>query len=196
MRVLRAVTVACAALLATIPMAHGQNGLMSNLMFDPESSAGFEGFYIGFQDGGYHNPYYNYFYNYGNGWHPSRFTEHPFVGMNYPLGDNLLGGWEVQGGANHNTSGDASWDAWVLGRIGATPNEHLMVYSAAGLGMLESVFSWKAGGGVEWLVFDQIGFRVELFGAGELGPNANPPTRKGLSAIEAEFGVVWHPDFK
>lgn len=197
MRVLRAVAVALTALLIAVPTAQAQDNLLSRLMFDPESSAGFEGFYVGFQDGGYHNPYYNYFNNYGNGWHPSRFIAHGFAGVNYPFGDILLTGWEVQGGANYNTSGDESWDAWVLGRIGATPNERLMVYSAGGLGVLEGVFSWKAGGGVEWLAFNNIGARVELFAAGELGPNdnTNPPSRKGLTAIEAAFGVVWHPDW-
>lgn len=186
---------AAAVLTLSAPVTAARaDGIFSALMFEPGEIAHFDGPYAGVQWGGMHNfvPHYNYFPEEGNGLHPSRFINGIFAGANVRLGNGMFVGGEGQLGLNFNTSGDEGWDAWAIARAGIQPLDRVIVYGGAGVGMLQNTVSWTAGGGSEFALTPELGVRFDLYAIGELGPNPNAPSVKGVTAIKASFGGIWH----
>jgi len=104
------------------------------------------------------------------------------VGVNFYLTDSIVGGLEVQGGANIGASA-TTFDALGLARLGFAPGDDFMVYGVAGLGTVGATGVYAFGGGIEAAVTQTIGVRGEILGLGQWGTTPN--------AVKATAGVIW-----
>ena len=104
------------------------------------------------------------------------------VGVNFYLTESVVGGLEVQGGANIGANA-ITYDALGLARLGFAPGDDIMVYGVAGLGTVGASGVYAFGGGVEAAVTQSIGVRGEVLGIGTWGATPN--------AVKATAGVIW-----
>ncbi len=104
------------------------------------------------------------------------------VGVNFYLTESIIGGLEIQGGANIGTTA-TTFDALALARLGFAPGDDFMVYGVAGLGTVGATGVYAFGGGVEAAVTQSIAVRGEVLGLGQWGAAPN--------AVKATAGVIW-----
>jgi hypothetical protein len=146
----------------------------------------FDGLYGGVSFGLHHNTALNFFPNVGFGGHPTRADLGGFAGWNLRLGDSwIVAGVEGQAGVLTDTSGDVSYNAWGLGRLGMTPFEGLLAYGQAGVGLVQDKAAFGYGGGIEYAAFDHASVRFEGLAYGEIATGT-------ISAGKGSAGIVWH----
>ncbi len=149
--------------------------------YTPASTAfSFEGFYVGLLGGGMWDSTGG---SYLVAPDTTAWNIGAAAGVNFFLTDSVLGGFEVQGGANIGASG-TTFDGLALGRLGFTPTNEVLVYGAGGAGVAGGSSVYALGGGVEVAAWDNIGVRGEVLA---LGPWGAAP-----DAAKATVGVVWH----
>jgi hypothetical protein len=178
------------------PMWHfgaGSNDLPgSHLRFEPPAHVtDFDGAYAGLGYGMHLNMTANFFPDLGFGAHITRGHLGAFGGWNFKLVDGavkLIAGVEGQADFLYDTSGDVTWDAIGLGRLGIVPFEGVMVYGAAGIGVLQNKATYALGGGIEYALWGDASLRAEVLALGELTP-VGPVT-----AYKGTIGAVWHFD--
>lgn len=163
----------------------------SGIVVAETESTSFSGASVGLYAGGLVNMDYDFFADRGNGLHLSRFAFGGMAGYDVAVAPALRIGGEVQGGVNFDTSGDVGVDALVLTRVGVVPLEGLMLYSTAGVGVLESQGAVAAGGGIEYALWGQNSVRAEYLGIGRLGDSS---TASAFSASKFTVGTVWRLD--
>lgn len=154
-------------------------------------STDFSGPYAGLYTGGLVNTTYDFFTDTGNGLHLSRYALGGMGGYDFAVAPGFRVGGELQGGLNFDTSGDVGVDALALARVGVVPLDGLMVYGAAGLGVLESQGAFAAGGGIEYALWGQNTVRAEYLSIGALGDSSTAET---FSASKFTIGTVWRFD--
>lgn len=154
-------------------------------------STSFSGPYAGIYAGGLVNQTYDFFVDHGNGLHLSRFAFGGLGGLDFAVAPALRLGGELQGGINFDTSGDVGTDALALTRAGVVPVAGLMLYAAAGLGVLESQGAFAAGGGIEYALWGQNSVRAEYLGIGALSGSSAAPA---FSASKFNVSTVWRFD--
>ena len=155
--------------------------------FDPPAeTTDFDGAYAGLGYGMHLNMPANFFPDLGFGAHITRGHIGGFAGWNFALVDGavkVVAGVEAQADILYDTSGDMTWDAIGLARLGIVPFEGLMVYGAAGVGVLQNKPSYALGGGIEYALWGNASVLLAL---GELNP-AGP-----ITAYKGTLGAVWH----
>jgi len=104
------------------------------------------------------------------------------VGVNFYLTESVIGGLEVQGGADFGATA-TTFDALGLARLGFAPGDDLMIYGAGGLGSVAGNGVYAFGGGVEAAVMESISVRGEILGLGQWGAAPN--------AVKATAGLIW-----
>jgi hypothetical protein len=148
----------------------------------------FSGPHVGLYAGGLVNEAYDFFVDQGNGLHLSRFAMGGMAGYDVALAPALRLGGEIQGGVNFDTSGDVGVDGLALARVGLVPLDGLMLYGAAGLGVLERQGAFAVGGGVEYALWGQNSVRAEYLSIGALSGSSTAPT---FSSSKFTVGTVW-----
>jgi outer membrane immunogenic protein len=106
------------------------------------------------------------------------------AGANFALTDAILAGLEFQGDAFWNGGGFVGYDALLLGKVGSYLSDSVMIYGAAGGGVVGGVTSYAFGAGIEAAVAGPMSVRGELLGTGSWG--AMP------SGAKATVGVLFH----
>jgi len=139
---------------------------------------GFEGFYAGVLLGGVFDSTSAYL----SGPDVNAFSAGLAVGVNFYLTESVIGGLEVQGGANFATTA-TTFDALGLARLGFAPGDEFMVYGAAGLGAIAGNGVYAFGAGVEGAVMQSVSVRGEVLGLGTWGAAPN--------AMKATAGLIW-----
>jgi len=132
-------------------------------------ASSFEGFYAGVFAGGKFNP--AAVTNIGGA-----------AGVNFAVTDSILAGVEMQGSAT--LAATPTYDALMLGRVGYEVNDDIMVYGAAGGGLIDGTTSYAVGGGAEAMIVQQVGIRAEGLATGEWGKN--------VDSSKLSLGVMWH----
>ena len=163
----------------------------SGIVVAETDGTSFSGPHVGLYAGGLVNETYDFFVDHGNGHHLSRFALGGMAGYDFAVAPAFRVGGELQGGLNFDTSGDVGADALALARVGIVPLDGLMVYGAAGLGVLESQGAFALGGGVEYALWGQNSVRAEYLSIGALGGSSTAPT---FSASKFTVGTVWRFD--
>jgi opacity protein-like surface antigen len=136
----------------------------------------------------------NFFPDVGFGGHITRGNLGVFGGYNFKLIDDAIGvvaGVEAQADFLYDTSGDTGASALGLARLGVVPFEGLMLYGAAGAGVVNNVPAYALGGGVEYALWGDASLRAEYLALGEL---SSTPGVAGFSAHKGTIGAVWHFD--
>ena len=154
----------------------------------------FDGAYAGIGYGMHYNAAGNFFPDVGFGAHITRGHLGGFGGYNFKLVDGMVdvvAGVEAQGDFLYDTSGDTGFAALGLGRVGVVPFDGLMIYGAAGAGVVQSKAAYALGGGVEYALWGDASLRAEYLALGELSAT---PTVAGFSAHKGTIGAVWHFD--
>jgi hypothetical protein len=158
----------------------------------PASVTDFDGFYYGAYFGGQLNGPWNFFPDEGYGLHMTRGDLGGMAGYNYRLGESMLvAGLEGQGGLLFDTSGDMSYNAFGLAKLGVTPLEGLFIYGAGGLGLVQNKAAYALGGGIEYALWGDASARVEYLAIGEA---SSTPVVPGFSNQKISMGAVWHPE--
>lgn len=156
----------------------------------------FEGFYIGVQGGGFFTD------NFGDFDHTAGLIG-IVAGANFLVSDAILAGLEFQGdvyfgGNTASSSGFSAADALILGRVGALVTDEVLIYAAAGVGLIggtgfapasETGAYYAIGGGAEVAVTDNLGIRGEV-----LYKHLFNNTTTGIdgSGVQATLGLLWH----
>lgn len=149
--------------------------------YAPASSAfSFEGFYVGILGGGLWDSTGG---TYLTAPDTGAWNLGAAAGVNFYLTDSILGGFEVQGGANFGASG-TTYDALALGRLGFAPSNEVLVYGTGGVGSVGGTGVYALGGGVEVAAWDNVSVRGEALA---LGPWGGSP-----DAAKATVGLIWH----
>lgn len=153
----------------------------------------FSGAYAGVNLGGLTDPRFAFFDDYGFGFHMSRFEIGTVAGYNFALNDAFRVGAEAQLGVNFDTSGDAGFDVLALAHAGVVPMDGLLVYAAAGGGMIENEAAYALGGGVEYALWGNTALRGEglVIGRGD-GFGGKAPER--VVSTKVTLGAIWHFD--
>jgi hypothetical protein len=154
----------------------------------------FDGAYAGIGYGMHFNAPGNFFPDVGFGAHITRGHLGAFGGYNFKLVDDAIGivaGVEGQADFLYDTSGDTGVSALGLARLGVVPFEGMMVYGAAGGGVVNNMPAYALGGGVEYALWGDASLRAEYLALGEL---SSTPTVAGFSAHKGTIGAVWHFD--
>lgn len=132
----------------------------------------FEGFYVGATAGGAALP------------DPGLVgTVGVVVGANFAVTDSILSGVEFQGDLLLD-GGLAGFDALLLGKLGGYLADNMVLYGAAGGGLVDGDGSYALGAGLEMAVSQQLSLRGEALGTGSWG--AWPNGAKGT------VGILWH----
>lgn len=155
----------------------------------PAPVTDFDGGYLGLGYGIHIDPTWHFFPDTGNGLHLTRGHLGGFAGWNYRLTDGALPvvvGGEVQADLLFDTSGDTTFDALALGRLGVVPMEGLMLYGAGGVGLLQDATTYALGGGVEYALWGDASLRLESLALGDATGNG------GFVASKTTLGAVWH----
>jgi hypothetical protein len=134
----------------------------------------FEGFYVGGTAGGSNFPTTTGLVG----------TVGVVAGANFALGDTVLAGAEFQGDVLWDETGFVGYDALLLGKIGAYLSDTVVVYGAAGGGVVDGAMSYGLGAGIEMALADQLSGRIEGMATGSWG--AAPDGGK------AAVGLIWH----
>ena len=157
----------------------------------------FEGFYIGVQGGAFFTDDFG-------GLNHTAGVIGIVAGANFLVSDAILAGLEFQGdvyfgGVEGGDNGFNAADALILARIGALVTDEVLVYAAAGVGLVggtgfdpvgnDTGGYWAAGGGVEVAVTDNLGVRGEV-----LYKHLFEDTDIDLdgSGVQATLGLLWH----
>ena len=159
--------VPCKILLAAAALSVSTVGALAQSSYYGASP--FEGAYVGGYAGGILNP-------------GATATLGVVGGANFAVTDGIVVGVEAQGGAAFGNT--TSFDAMMLGHVGYELDDQVLVYGAAGSGVINGTGSYALGGGAEAIVADQIGVRGEILGTGAWGG--------GFSAAKATAGVIMH----
>lgn len=163
----------------------------SGIVVAGTDSTTFSGPYAGLYAGGLVNGTYDFFVDRGNGLHLSRFALGGMGGYDLAVAPAFRIGGELQGGLNFDTSGDVGVDALALARVGAVPLDGLMVYGAAGVGVLESHGAFAVGGGIEYALWGRNSVRAEYLSIGALSGSS---AARSISASKFTVGTVWRLD--
>jgi hypothetical protein len=158
-------------------------------MDPPADLTDFDGPYAGLGYGMHLNMPGNFFPDLGFGAHMTRGHIGGFAGWNFTLVDGavkIVGGVEGQADFLYDTSGDITYDAIGLARVGFVPFDGVMVYGAAGIGVLQNKPTYAAGGGIEYALWGDASLRTEVLALGELNPMGP------ITAYKGTLGAVWH----
>jgi len=165
---------------ASVVMSAGALGAENTAQYTPYSSTfGFDGFYAGVLLGGFFDGTTSYLVAPDT----NAISLGAAAGVNFYLTESVLGGFEVQGGADWGKAGTA-FDALALGRIGFAPVSDFMFYGTLGGGLAGGKTVYAFGGGVEVAAMDQLGVRAEILSLGKWGSSPN--------AVKASAGLIWH----
>lgn len=171
MRPLRAFAIAAACGLALTGAARAADFLPDPIYNSPMFN--FEGFYAGVTGGGATLP--------GPG---IVGTVGVAAGANFSLSEAILAGLEFQGEGMFNGAGWVGWNGLLLAHVGGFLTQDLMIYGAAGGGLINSVGSYAFGAGIEAPLMNQISVRGEVLGTGAWGA--------GPSGAKATVGLLFH----
>jgi opacity protein-like surface antigen len=150
----------------------------------------FDGPYAGVGYGMHYNAAGNFFPDVGFGAHITRGNIGAFGGYNFKLVDDMIdvvASVEVQVDFLFDTSGDTGWEALGLARLGVVPVDGLLLYAAAGGGMVNNKTAYALGGGAEYALWGNASLRAEYLALGE-------PSGGGFSGHKGTIGAVWHID--
>ena len=125
------------------------------------------------------------------------------AGVNFLVADPILVGIEAQGDVFFNGSGLSAGDALILGRVGVLATDQVLVYAAAGAGVIGSNNPsisegiWAVGGGVEVAATDSLSIRAEALYLRTFDSGVNNgfnPVAGANSSDAAKFtiGALWH----
>ncbi len=106
------------------------------------------------------------------------------IGANFMLSEAILAGLEFQGDVYFGGGGFAGGDMLLLARVGGFLSDNLMIYGAAGGGMINGAGSYALGAGVELPISNPFSVRGEVLGTGTWGG--------GFDGVRATAGVLWH----
>lgn len=120
------------------------------------------------------------------------------VGVNFVLSDDFLIGFEAQGEAYFVPgSGFVGTQAFLMARAGLIVSDDLLLYATAGVGRPFPTGGgpapnlWRAGGGIEWAVGDEMSIRGEIAAEGCMsGPILCLPD----TWLSAKTALIWHLD--
>lgn len=144
-------------------------------IFDAPVDNGWDGPYIGIYGGGIWNEYDASFGALG-----------VQAGVNFALGDVLVGGVEVQVGAWGDDFDDLDFEAFALGKLGIGVSDAVLIYAEGGFGYISGPDTAAAafGGGIEFAVTESISLEGEVLGVYLLDPE--------IWAARATVGLNFH----
>lgn len=106
------------------------------------------------------------------------------AGVNFDIADPVMAGVEFQGDWLPGSASSATYDFFVLGRLGVNVTDDFLAYGDLGTGWVGGTGSYTFGGGGEYALTDQLALKGEVLGVGAWG--ASP------SSAKIQAGLIFH----
>jgi outer membrane immunogenic protein len=106
------------------------------------------------------------------------------AGANFDIASTVVAGLEFQGDWLAGSSSTATYDFFVLGRLGVVVSDSFMAYADIGPGWIGGAGSYAVGGGGEYALTDALSVKGEVLGTGAWG--ASPSNAK------VQAGLLFH----